>query len=172
MARDMAPEVDGIITRTGDNSSPVDLAKINTLHELLALALDDFEKVLGNDRYRVNMNVAHLPRGSRCSVCLAGALIANTLGRNPEEEVWLDDEAFSREVVNRLEAIDHLRLGQIRFAKKLLNGGDFEDQPGAKLESEWLEVMWEVGRASGAEEGARLLSKLRLMQAELKEAGL
>ena len=47
--------------------------------ELLKLALNDIAVVKKSKRYRINTNVWHSPNVVTCSVCLAGAVLANTL---------------------------------------------------------------------------------------------
>lgn len=53
--------------------------------ELLKLAMLDLEKVEADPRYRVDMGEWHKPNG-RCSVCLAGSVMAKTLGLPPNKD--------------------------------------------------------------------------------------
>lgn len=52
-----------------------------TLHELLALALADYDIVSQQPGYAINMNSWHTPKDKErtCHVCLAGCVIARTL---------------------------------------------------------------------------------------------
>lgn len=98
-----------------DISTPADLAL--TLPDkpsaLLRLALDDLAKVEAlSDRYQVDMERWHLPDAARskCSVCLAGSVMAMSLGADPTMALdpyeWWDDT-----IEKKLELLNELRLG-------------------------------------------------------------
>lgn len=87
--------------------------------ELIEVALRDLEAVeRRNDLYVVDMGVWHswdmTPRGDgegpRCSVCLAGAVMAQTLGADPEAD--LDPMDFELEHA-KLSALNAFRVGDI-----------------------------------------------------------
>lgn len=84
-----------------------------TLHELLALALADYDIISQRPDYVIDMSRWHSPRikGRICHVCLAGCVIANTLqytkdmhvNPNDVDEMWAE----------ALEYLDDLRTGVI-----------------------------------------------------------
>lgn len=51
--------------------------------EVIRVALKDLERVEHNDLYQVDLGHWHKPIGSKCFVCLAGAVLAGTLGVHP-----------------------------------------------------------------------------------------
>lgn len=169
------------ITKKVTNKPAVDLASIDALHKLLALALDDFERVLADDRYVVDMDnwlgTSDLDGepypGGKCHACLAGSVMAVTLGRGAAEACF--PQAYSQPIQRRLQALDALRCGDVRSADGLLHNWRI---PPAGVDSDlcaslhWFSKLGDIWDARGRKEGRRLLAKLRLMQAELAEAGL
>lgn len=155
-----------VIPDAGKNSPPVDLAKIDTLHELLALALDDFEKVLGDRRYAVDMGAWHeRAAGDRCAVCLAGSVIAQSLGVGTNTklgEVWPID--------GPLDALNLIRTGEIVGAARALRREVTDSH--YELQERWEDTLSPIAWARNRRHGRRLRSKLRIMQKELAEAGL
>lgn len=159
-------------------TSPVDITKINTLHELLALAIGDFEKVLEDDRYAINMSSWHAPGpdgDDRCHVCLAGSVLAKTfqLGLDVdadtfETRVWSDER-----LSDRLHALDDLRLGDIRRAYYSLNDDDGTwDTPAEvdRLHDKWRDAIPPMAaRAIDRRGGRELLGYLKTMHADLVE---
>ena len=91
----------------------------DTLHELLSLALDDLEKVIKDDRYNVDMGTWHEPIEGKCSVCLAGAVMAKTIKISEIQDTVPKD--LEEEIHLKLYAIDSLRMGQFFTAKKQLD---------------------------------------------------
>lgn len=79
------------------------------LSDLLELALSDLEKVEWDGRYVVRMSTWHTPFDGKCYVCLAGAIIAGTLGE--EVEASLAPRHFDRDTEKKLLVLDLLRLG-------------------------------------------------------------
>ena len=51
--------------------------------KLIRIALADLEKVEKSPAYVIDMSRWHEPRGERCYVCLAGAVISRTLSATP-----------------------------------------------------------------------------------------
>jgi len=79
--------------------------------DLLALALDNLRKVERSKKYKVCMGAWHSPGtyyADPCAVCLAGAVMAKTLGASPE--MTLVPHNFSEE--DKLDAIDSFRVGE------------------------------------------------------------
>lgn len=94
----------------------------NKPSKLLMLAMTDLEKVEADPRYKVNMSKWHEPNG-KCSVCLAGSVIAKTLKVNPGNyitpygQTLKDTEVvFSYETDKALLALNSLRRGDILLA--------------------------------------------------------
>ena len=90
----------------------------NDPSELIRLAIADLEKVERSHRYRVDMRVWHEPYRGVCSVCLAGAVMAATLGTTRSQSLIYRD--FSDEVRNKLLALDYFRIGSISKGFKYL----------------------------------------------------
>jgi hypothetical protein len=84
--------------------------------ELLTLALNDLEAVEQDSRYRVDMGHWHrpLPSEGYCAVCLAGAVLANSLGV-AINEVMTPKYLEHVEAAKRLLALDDLRNGYIEL---------------------------------------------------------
>lgn len=83
--------------------------------QLIRLALADLAKVEVREEYTVDMGNWHLPLpfadAPRCSVCLAGAVIAQSLGAGLTEDVV--PENFSRATRDALRALDYFRTGLV-----------------------------------------------------------
>ena len=101
----------------------------DTLYGLLELAMEDYEKVLQDDRYEVKMAAWHAPiEEGKCEVCLAGAVMSKTL------RVDIDNFAYPNSFIDTIErkllAINALRTGDIAEAGyqigKEIQGGDRE----------------------------------------------
>ncbi len=99
--------------------------------ELLALALNDLELVEAqSDTYRVFMGSWHepsIPTGKKCSVCMAGAIMACSLRADPEMRYLPRD--FCQDTERKLHAIDLFRMGYVTrgFHEMGLKGGrDFD----------------------------------------------
>lgn len=76
---------------------------------LITLALNDLRKVERNTKkYKVNMNRWHQPN-SHCSVCLAGSVMAKTLGADRLESIVPED--FPEGTANKLGALNEFRIG-------------------------------------------------------------
>jgi hypothetical protein len=86
------------------------------LSDLLNLALDDLGMVEADPKYKVVMIEWHSPSPSRthCQVCLAGAVMAKSLGVPPEALHAPAD--FAADVCDKLKALDALRLGTVELA--------------------------------------------------------
>ena len=85
---------------------------------LLTLALDDLEKTEAmSEVYKVHMSNWHAAYTERCYVCLAGAVMAQTIGINPREFVFPEDLPDNE---GQLEAINFLRRGAVACALETL----------------------------------------------------
>lgn len=78
---------------------------------MIAVALADLAKVEADPRYVVDMSLWHRPKDKsrRCVVCLAGAVMAKTLGSDPTE--YVAPHFFDLDVAWKLETLDEFRLG-------------------------------------------------------------
>lgn len=91
------------------------MADITTLKpsELIRVALADLEAVEKDDRYRVDMGVWHGQyedvADGRCSVCLAGSVMAKSLGAAHVNNLIPDD--FGVDLARSLMALDSFRMG-------------------------------------------------------------
>ena len=109
----------------------------STPSELIRLALEDLRACERDDRYEVDMWDLHNSReGQRgqmvCHVCLAGAVLAQTLGVPRDRSICGRDLArYRSSVQDRLRALDHFRLGEISAGLSYL-GYDVD-----KLSEEW-----------------------------------
>lgn len=84
---------------------------------LIRLALDDLRKVERDARYAVDMGYWHTgtwepEHNNTCMVCLAGAVMAGTLGADPTQVRYPD--CYSLETEARLESLDCFRVGNVR----------------------------------------------------------
>lgn len=95
----------------------------NTLGELLEVALQDLRKCEESDEYTINMLVWYETNG-RCYVCMAGAVMAKSLGYDESHQIGHNLPVPIR--INdswnaKLEAINELRKGHIERAMLSLN---------------------------------------------------
>ena len=100
----------------------------NTLHGLLEMAISDLEKVKDRPGVQINMNEWVRRTGDRtCEVCMAGAVLMETCRlqwKHTMVETLLPaiDPGFLRStVMNKLEAINHLRTGKVHAAAITMN---------------------------------------------------
>lgn len=87
----------------------------DSLPDLIELAVADARRVVKDKRYRLDMFDWHWYNEDfdrRCHVCLAGAVMAKTLGTDPKETCTPDNS----EDGNRLRALDAIRSGRIPSA--------------------------------------------------------
>ena len=115
-----------------DISSETKLPK--TLHGLLRVAVGDCIQLERNPRYRFNMGDWHVPMLreagdiKRCEICMAGAVMANTLHTSPEEYEEPDSfyntgsHIYRRDLCAAFFAIDQLRKGYVSSAYETLYG--------------------------------------------------
>ena len=90
----------------------------NDPSELIRLAIADLEKVEKDSRYEVDMGTWHYGSGAKCFVCLAGSVMAGTLGTDASES--LVPGYFSDDDRNRLHALNCFRAGDISYGLGLL----------------------------------------------------
>ena len=91
----------------------------NKPSELMRLAVKDLMAIETDPAYTINMSYWHYPLRiesgegtiTRCAVCMAGAVLANTLHKPATTEQYPD--IYPREVKDALQAIDAFRAGSI-----------------------------------------------------------
>jgi hypothetical protein len=91
------------------------------LSDLIELALKDLELVEKDPRYRVDMSQWHYGAEKVCVVCLAGAVIAKTLGA-PRNKTYTPGKCSSDNRV-KLRALDMVRCGYLNDAVRYVHGG-------------------------------------------------
>ena len=95
--------------------------------ELLQLALNDLRTCEADPRYRIEMAVWHVMRGGTCYICLAGAVIANSLPEKYQE--FVTPSSFDYEVEKKLRALNLFRVGYIGDAYFILKRKQPEKLP-------------------------------------------
>lgn len=83
------------------------------LSDLLDLAVTDAERAEADPRYELRMGTWHRPSGSKCLVCMAGAVMAFTLDADPARHLEPDGQNMTK-----LWAIDSMREGNFEQAAK------------------------------------------------------
>lgn len=83
----------------------------NKPSKLIRVALKDLELVEQDNNYSIYMGDWHMPLGDKCSVCLAGSVIARTLNTPLDAEV--DPLDFNLITKNKLLALNQFRVGYI-----------------------------------------------------------
>lgn len=76
---------------------------------LIRVGVRDLEACERDGRYEVHMYDWHRNRRGKCSVCLAGAVMAQTLGRSPSDD--LEPYFFETDTALALDALNSLRMG-------------------------------------------------------------
>lgn len=106
------------------------LDHITNLTDLLTLAIEDMKIIKSNPRYNFNVSYWHRPPMSdndRCTVCVAGSIMANTL-KAPIEECF-SPLIFDRKTELKLSMINLIRTGH--FIRK-----EYESAFGRELTSD------------------------------------
>ncbi len=91
----------------------------NIPSKLIRLAVKDLEVVESKPRYVIGMGSWHEARNNTCEVCLAGAVIANSLKISPLNKDRNDyptktfPDCFDDRTSSKLKAIDAFRAGNI-----------------------------------------------------------
>jgi len=92
------------------------------MSDLLALAARDLRAVEEDSAYRVDMSDWHFPDPytGQCEVCMAGAVLAVTVGVDPQEEFVPD--TMTLDLHKKMLAINSLRMGNVHKASFTLRG--------------------------------------------------
>jgi hypothetical protein len=83
--------------------------------ELILLALEDLEKTEKDYRYKIDMDVYHdrlVGNGMICSVCLAGAVMAQRLSPDNTDRCLMPGY-FNTKIRDKLYALNSFRQGEI-----------------------------------------------------------
>lgn len=78
---------------------------------LIRLAMADLEAVERDGRYVVHMETWHIAYENKCSVCLAGAVMAKTL--ETDSKLTTSPLAMGNDICKKLSALDSFRNGHI-----------------------------------------------------------
>lgn len=114
---------------TDSTASPVATLP-DKLSALIRVAVADMRKVQADERYTLDAWEWHTATNEPgdaplCAVCMAGAVIAGTLGTNPEHSASPDD--FAAPISRKLEALDSVRCGELACAAMVLAGVDSDN---------------------------------------------
>jgi hypothetical protein len=92
--------------------------------ELIRVAIADLEKCERSKKYTVDMGVWHTYHDKTCYVCLAGSVMAQTMGIDSHKSttpgLLYRDEIPDLEV-DKLQALNSLRLGEVGHALSLMD---------------------------------------------------
>jgi len=89
------------------------------LSDLILVALEDLERAEASSRYKVTMGTWHLPGRDRCGVCLAGSVMAFSLGADPGAPTLPRD--YPRCIDSKLYALNMVRGGEISAALETID---------------------------------------------------
>jgi hypothetical protein len=92
------------------------------LHELLDLALKDLMSCAKSTKYVIDMGTWHEPYRDGCHVCMAGAVMARSLG---QEAVQLQPRDLPGNE-NQLSALNRIRLGNFKWARGLTTEAPYD----------------------------------------------
>lgn len=112
------------------------------LSDLIEVALHDLEACEKSDEYTVDMGRWHYPSpDSPCEVCLAGSVMAQTLGTKTSRIACPGD--FGGDVQQALHALDEVRHGPIGLPKalRMIDGG-FVDAYDDLTKKVWLKTRY------------------------------
>ena len=92
---------------------------------LIRAALADLQKCIDDPIYKIDMKTWHKPvdNGKHCSVCLAGSVLAQTFKVPPSESIPAIRHFVDCNELDKLEALDYFRTGNI-FDGLILLGRD------------------------------------------------
>lgn len=131
----------------------------STLHELLRVALDDMRKCMNSGDYVLDMDVWHsveMDTDGRCHVCMAGAVMAQTL-KTPLRDTVVP-YTFPGINYGRLQALNSMRIADFRGAlHDVREYDDLDvDVPEDKLERADLATLYYDDLDDDLEQEARL----------------
>ncbi|MEN2980899.1 hypothetical protein P7L78_22160 [Tistrella bauzanensis] len=95
--------------------TPAERFAVSLPSEAIRIALDDLARVEADDRYGIDMYQWHKPTDGGCVVCLAGAVMATSLGA-PVRDFLVPGDFANRQIKDRLIALDYIRGGLLSSA--------------------------------------------------------
>lgn len=81
--------------------------------ELIRLALADLRKCEADPRYEIDMDQWHMPIDGKCCVCLAGAVMGQSL--SVMLNAPYEPGAFNKDTARKLHALDSFRCGGVSY---------------------------------------------------------
>ena len=162
----------------------LEFREARTLHKICALALDDFEEIMKDHRYVIDVNGSfHNPvtktvdgeRRTTCTVCVAGATMAIRLGAKIHRQYYENSGIFTATEKRNLEVVDFLRSGEIDYAFSTLHYGTpcgRIPMHAMRLDRRWSQKLDRLSQAATRTDGRRLVKAMRKMVVELETAGL
>ena len=126
--------------------------------ELIRVAVSDLKKVLASLKHEIDMHDWIRPEPNLCYVCLAGAVLINTLGYPDDKEIigYQPDE-----VQDLMDKLDSLRWGNIEY----FLGNDASTLPDHILTHQIDEFTYD-------DNGARFISQLELLATKLEKCNV
>lgn len=95
--------------------------------DLMRQAIHDLERAEADSRYSVSMWLWHDEFNGQCAVCLAGAVIAFSLGMEPNK--CASPSTYSHDYIwSRLHALDDFRTGDIRLGLMMMGLVQLEER--------------------------------------------
>lgn len=118
--------------------------------ELIRVALKDLEACEQDDRYVIDMSAWHSPQGRLCHVCLAGAVMAQSLGVSPHyEKVPSEFQRQDPDTETKLLALNRFREGLVVAGLRMLcieQAANFEHLDNPSLDDVNLPTLKEAMR--------------------------
>lgn len=104
--------------------------------KVLKMALEDLKVVEKDKQYKVDFaDSFHMPvaysdkrKKAKCSVCFAGAVMANRLGV-PSDKIVCPSDFTDERIMSRLYALDHIRSGSFAQGINEMLGGQSNNTP-------------------------------------------
>lgn len=148
------------------------------LSALIEVALVDLAAVRADPRYVIDLGIYHhKPSATEpCSVCLAGAVMAGTLGADIVRD--LGPYNFGETARDQLHALNHVRVGRVEDAEQFVHPRGGFDSVAAHVETKYRDKFPE-GRTRfdnyDLQDGRtynRFVRQMNWLIAELKKVGL
>lgn len=100
--------------------------------ELIRVALDDLAKCEADpDSFTINMGDWLVPENGKCSVCLAGAVMAQSI--NVDRSRALTPYFLGESVRDKLLALNLLRVGDVRIGLSFMGIDKGCDMPSSRM---------------------------------------
>lgn len=103
-------------------------------HELLRLGIDTLKKYQDDPNYNIKMTNWHNPVGSKCNICMAGAIMAEFLGATPDQ--YIGPGIYDEDTRSKLYALHQFSQGFLfsggRCLGTTINHDDVDVRPFSK----------------------------------------